>query len=495
VYEERSEVGRPSQTVGREAASQPGLSGAAPPGQDEPTIVIEDEALRLGFTQLPNYLFQIRGLSHGAKLTYALILSYAWQHEYCFPGQDLLARDLEVSTRSVIEYLKELVAQNLIRIQRRGLGRTNIYHVLRYPPTPLPTPVPTPVPSTPVPPHAPVVAATSRTRPTPATSRTRPTPAKTRTPRGSAGASHQEVRRGSLTEMKPTSLQGVTPTSHPDMQPTARPELQDVAAPQVQPASRKENVPRARHTKEDPGQQTGSRSAPVAVVAAGFSEVNDEPMRRRPSKGVQDASRATSSPPFEDGAVRIARAALQAYGVRGERLLAELTADPGEVLAQVERLQDELERDAVANPAGWLVQAIRDRYRLSAGPIMQGMKAPLPFSGDDGQDARPHDDLARNTAGTDDTATEGGEVMTSHGTAWDSIRAELRVELTAENYERWFAPTVALSYVGTRLTIGVPDAFDQQWLDRRLRATVERVVARVLGDTSVEFVVADRAIA
>jgi len=191
----------------------------------------------------------------------------------------------------------------------------------------------------------------------------------------------------------------------------------------------------------------------------------------------------------------MARAALQAYGVRGERLLAELTVDPGEVLAQVERLQDELERATVANPAGWLVQAIRDRYRLSASPTMQGMKAPLPFSGDDGQDVRSHDDLARNTAGTDDTATEGGEVMTSHGTAWDSIRAELRVELTAENYERWFAPTVALSYVGTRLTIGVPDAFDQQWLDRRLRATVERVVARVLGDTSVEFVVAGRAIA
>ncbi len=189
----------------------------------------------------------------------------------------------------------------------------------------------------------------------------------------------------------------------------------------------------------------------------------------------------------------MARAALQAYGVRGERLLAELTADPTEVLAQVERLQDELERDAVANPAGWLVQAIRDRYRLSAGSIMQGIQALLPFSGDNEQDARPHDERTRNTADTDDRANEGGEVMTSHGTAWDSIRAELRVELTPENYQRWFAPTVALSYVGTRLTVGVPDPFHQQWLDRRLRAIVERVATRVLGDTAVEFVVARRA--
>jgi len=189
----------------------------------------------------------------------------------------------------------------------------------------------------------------------------------------------------------------------------------------------------------------------------------------------------------------MARAALHAYGVRGERLLAELTADPSEALAQVERLQDELERDAVANPAGWLVQAIRDRYRLSAGPTTHVMQALLPFTGDDGQDVRSHDDRVQNTADMDDTANEGEEVMTPEETAWASICAELRVELTPENYQRWFAPTVALSYVGTRLTVGVPDPFHQQWLDRRLRAIVERVAARVLGDTVVEFVVADHA--
>ncbi len=189
----------------------------------------------------------------------------------------------------------------------------------------------------------------------------------------------------------------------------------------------------------------------------------------------------------------MARAALQAYGVRGERLLAELTANSNEVLAQVERLQDELERDAVANPAGWLVQAIRDRYRLSTNPTMQGTQTPLPFPSDDGQDVRSHDDRAQNTAGTDDTANAGGDAMTLEGTAWASICAELRVELTPENYERWFVPTIALSYVGTRLTVGVPDPFHQQWLDRRLRAIVERVTARVLGDTAVEFVVGDHA--
>ncbi|MCA1599963.1 MAG: helix-turn-helix domain-containing protein, partial [Chloroflexi bacterium] len=151
---------------------------------DEPTIVIEDEGLRLGFTQLPNYLFQVRGLSHSAKLTYALILSYAWQKDYCFPGQETLARDLEVSTRSVIEYLKELQARGLIRIQRRGLGKTNVYHVLRYPPAadhPAPHPTPTPGPS-----------------------------------RARHGASHPDVKRASHQGLTSTSPLDARKTSHPE---------------------------------------------------------------------------------------------------------------------------------------------------------------------------------------------------------------------------------------------------------------------------------------
>ncbi len=36
----------------------------------------------------------------GAKLCYAMLLSYAWQKDSCFPGQEALAKDLGISKRS-----------------------------------------------------------------------------------------------------------------------------------------------------------------------------------------------------------------------------------------------------------------------------------------------------------------------------------------------------------------------------------------------------------
>ena len=34
-----------------------------------------------GFTQVPNYILKSNDLSVGAKLTYAMLLSYAWQND------------------------------------------------------------------------------------------------------------------------------------------------------------------------------------------------------------------------------------------------------------------------------------------------------------------------------------------------------------------------------------------------------------------------------
>jgi hypothetical protein len=46
-----------------------------------------------GFTQVPNHVLESKKLSPGAKLAYAMLLKYAWQNDYCFPGQDKLAVD------------------------------------------------------------------------------------------------------------------------------------------------------------------------------------------------------------------------------------------------------------------------------------------------------------------------------------------------------------------------------------------------------------------
>ena len=76
-----------------------------------------------GFTQVPNHVLVSARLSPGAKLTYAMLLKYAWQNDYCFPGQERLAKDMGVTDRSVRTYLQELGGQALRDHQTAGLGQ------------------------------------------------------------------------------------------------------------------------------------------------------------------------------------------------------------------------------------------------------------------------------------------------------------------------------------------------------------------------------------
>ena len=98
------------------------------------TVVILNDALKHGFTQLPNYILRDKQLSFGARLAYAVLLSYAWHEESCFPGQKRMARDLGVSRRMLGDYLKELKERGYITWQRRGLNKTNIYYILDFQP-------------------------------------------------------------------------------------------------------------------------------------------------------------------------------------------------------------------------------------------------------------------------------------------------------------------------------------------------------------------------
>lgn len=86
-----------------------------------------DAASSRGFTQVPNFLLRSGRLSPGDKLSFAMLLSYAWHNDSCFPGQAKLAQDLGLSDRSVRTHLKSLEAHGLLEIKRRGLGKTNIY--------------------------------------------------------------------------------------------------------------------------------------------------------------------------------------------------------------------------------------------------------------------------------------------------------------------------------------------------------------------------------
>jgi hypothetical protein len=82
-----------------------------------------------GFTQLPNFILRDPKLSVGAKVVYAMFISYGWHNDFCFPGQDRLAADIGMSRSRITEFVTELETANLISIERRGQGKTNIYTI------------------------------------------------------------------------------------------------------------------------------------------------------------------------------------------------------------------------------------------------------------------------------------------------------------------------------------------------------------------------------
>lgn len=98
------------------------------------TIVVLNRAIKHGFAQIPRYVLKDKRLSFGARLTYAVLLSYAWQDGSCFPGQERMAKDLGVSRQMTNIYLGELKKCRYIDWERRGLGKTNIYYILDYQP-------------------------------------------------------------------------------------------------------------------------------------------------------------------------------------------------------------------------------------------------------------------------------------------------------------------------------------------------------------------------
>ncbi len=85
--------------------------------------------LQNGFTQVPNFILKDSKISVGAKVAYAMFLSYAWHNDSCFPGQDRLAEDMGMSRVRVTQLIAELEQAGLVTIQRRGQGKTNLYTI------------------------------------------------------------------------------------------------------------------------------------------------------------------------------------------------------------------------------------------------------------------------------------------------------------------------------------------------------------------------------
>jgi hypothetical protein len=97
----------------------------------EQNIVLKgaDALSRRGFVQLPRAILYYPKLTDGARLLYAVLLDYAWNNNYCFPGQKALSDKTAWNERTVRRHMKTLLSTGLVTIKRRGQGRTNIYEL------------------------------------------------------------------------------------------------------------------------------------------------------------------------------------------------------------------------------------------------------------------------------------------------------------------------------------------------------------------------------
>lgn len=93
------------------------------------TLVGADVLTLRGYTQVPNAVLRCEEISAGAKLAYTMLLSYAWHNDFCFPGQERLAKDMGVHRSTANVHIQELAKKGFVKITRRGQGKSNLYEV------------------------------------------------------------------------------------------------------------------------------------------------------------------------------------------------------------------------------------------------------------------------------------------------------------------------------------------------------------------------------
>jgi len=74
--------------------------------------------------------------------------------------------------------------------------------------------------------------------------------------------------------------------------------------------------------------------------------------------------------------------------------------------------------------------------------------------------------------------------------AWQSVLAQLQMEMPRASYDTWVRDTRPTAYENGVITVGVRNAYARDWLESRLSATVSRLLIGILNsNVSVEFVV------
>jgi len=104
------------------------------PRDREPLVQYEDLEQATGFTQISNAVLRsYPELSDGEKMTYAVLKSFAYVGPETFVGEETLARARGVTVSTISRHLSKLIEVGLVRVRRRGQGKTNIWIITRIP--------------------------------------------------------------------------------------------------------------------------------------------------------------------------------------------------------------------------------------------------------------------------------------------------------------------------------------------------------------------------
>jgi hypothetical protein len=72
---------------------------------------------------------------------------------------------------------------------------------------------------------------------------------------------------------------------------------------------------------------------------------------------------------------------------------------------------------------------------------------------------------------------------------WAMCLADLRLQMSRETFFSWLHGTRALDMADGTLRVAVKNEYAKDWLDYRLRSTIEKTLRSIAGDRSVEFIV------
>lgn len=85
------------------------------------------------YGQLPRWLSQRKEVSSTAKVVYAALADYKGSNSCAYPSREALADRCGINLSAVRDALRQLRDHGLIKVHRRGLGKTNAYTFLPPP--------------------------------------------------------------------------------------------------------------------------------------------------------------------------------------------------------------------------------------------------------------------------------------------------------------------------------------------------------------------------